>query len=94
MRKVGSRTVTHEDCVIHRELTEQLHSSIARLREDIEARVDPVLTEIADALELIVDLVAHTHDHALKNPGADQAARSRKRRAGLSGQPEDRQPDR
>ncbi|MGH8896807.1 MAG: hypothetical protein ACRDZ4_07240 [Egibacteraceae bacterium] len=59
--------VTHEDRVIHRELMKQLRSSIARLREDVEARVDPGLAEIADALELIVDLVTHTHDHTLEN---------------------------
>ncbi|MGH8904858.1 MAG: hypothetical protein ACRDYA_25040 [Egibacteraceae bacterium] len=59
--------MTPKDSVPYDELAEQLHSSIARLREDVEARTDPVLTEIARALELIVDIAIHAHDYALEN---------------------------
>lgn len=51
----------------HAELAAQLRESIARLRRDLEARTDPMLDEIAVALELILDLTTHAHDHALDN---------------------------
>ena len=40
---------------------------IARLREDVEARSDPVLGQIAQALEVLADLVTHSHDHTQDN---------------------------
>lgn len=47
----------------HAELIERLRDSIGRLRQNIEARSDPTLEEIAHALGLLLDLTAHTHDH-------------------------------
>lgn len=67
MRKEVAAAVNNEDYVTHGELAEKLQSSIARLREDVEARADPILTEIAYALELIVDIATHAHDYALEN---------------------------
>jgi hypothetical protein len=58
--------VTQQDHVANRELVEQLRLSIARLREDVEARGDPVLADIARALTLIVDLSIQAHQYALE----------------------------
>ena len=51
----------------HAELVAQLAGSIERLRTDIEPRSDPLLEEIADALEVILRLTTHAHDHAVEN---------------------------
>ncbi|HVL99105.1 MAG TPA: hypothetical protein VM324_07420 [Egibacteraceae bacterium] len=51
----------------HAALVEQLRDSVARLRLDLEARTDPLLEEVAHALELVIELNAHVHDHALAN---------------------------
>ncbi len=51
------------DLLTHEQLARQLRAIIARLREDVEARSDPVLEEIAQALEVLADLVTHSHDH-------------------------------
>lgn len=59
--------MTDDDHLTHAELAERLHASIEKLRQDLEARSDPMLTEIADALEVILGLVTHAHDHALEN---------------------------
>jgi hypothetical protein len=59
--------VTQEDHATHRELVEQLNLSITRLYEDVEARADPVLAEIAHALELLMTLSVKTHEYALDN---------------------------
>lgn len=59
--------MTDDDHVTHSTLAEQLRASIALLRQDVEARSDPVLGEIAHALELLLDLTTHAHDHALEN---------------------------
>ncbi len=56
-----------DDVLTHEQLTDQLRAIIARLREDVEARSDPVLGEIAQALEVIADLVTHSHDHTRDN---------------------------
>lgn len=57
----GSKTVTQA------ELVKRLRESIARLRQDIEARSDPLLDEVAHALELVIDLNEHVHTHAIAN---------------------------
>ncbi len=59
-----SDDATTTDDGSHADLAAQLRSSIARLCSDVEARSDPVLGEITHALELILRLTAHTHDHA------------------------------
>lgn len=59
--------MTDDDHVTHAELAEQLHGSIRRLRENVETRSDPMLEELASALELLLDLTKHAHDHALDN---------------------------
>lgn len=59
--------MTHDDHRTHAELAEQLVDSIQRLRLDVEARSDPVLGEIAHALEVILELTTHAHAHAVTN---------------------------
>lgn len=59
--------MTEGDDRTHRALAAQLKESIRRLRQDIESRSDPVLEEVAKALELTLDLTTHAHDHALDN---------------------------
>lgn len=59
--------MTDDDHVTHVELAERLQQSIHRLREDIKSRSDPLLSEVAHALELVHDLSRHAHDHALQN---------------------------
>lgn len=59
--------MTDGDQDTHAALAEELKASIGRLREDVEARSDPVLGEIAHALQLLLDLSAHTHHHAIEN---------------------------
>jgi hypothetical protein len=49
-----------EDSLSRRQLLDQLRLIIARLWEDLEARSDPVLEEIARALEVVVELIADT----------------------------------
>jgi hypothetical protein len=50
----------------HAELARELAASIERLREDVESRTDPILEEIAHALEVILRLTTHVHDHAVE----------------------------
>lgn len=57
----------------HAELAAELRASIERLRTDIESRSDPMLEEIAHALELLLSLTAHAHEHAVTN--SDRLAR-------------------
>jgi hypothetical protein len=59
--------MTDDDHVTHTALAAQLHESISRLRADIESRGDPMLEEIAHALDVILELTSHAHDHALEN---------------------------
>ncbi|MGH3664934.1 MAG: hypothetical protein ACRDU8_02380 [Egibacteraceae bacterium] len=59
--------MTEDDHRTHAALAEQLVSSIERLRSDVEARSDPVLEEIARAMEILLRLTTHAHDHALDN---------------------------
>lgn len=59
--------MTEGDHTTHAELAEQLRESIARLRTDVESRSDAILGEIAHAMELILGLTTHAHDHALTN---------------------------
>lgn len=59
--------MTDDDHRTHSELAEQLTASIAKLRADVEARSDPVMEEIASALETLLELTAHAHEHALDN---------------------------
>lgn len=51
----------------HAELARELTASIDRLRKDIEARSDPMLEEVANAMEVLLRLTSHAHDHALQN---------------------------
>ena len=51
----------------HAELARELTASINRLRTDIEARSDPMLEEVANAMEVLLRLTSHAHDHALEN---------------------------
>jgi hypothetical protein len=51
----------------HRELATELRATIERIKLDVEARSDPVLTEVVTALELVVEITTHAHDHALEN---------------------------
>lgn len=51
----------------HAELARELTASIARLRSDVEARSDPMLEEVANAMEVLLRLTSHAHDHALLN---------------------------
>lgn len=51
----------------HAELAADLAASIERLRTDIESRSDPMLEEVAHAMELILRLTTHAHDHAVTN---------------------------
>ena len=51
----------------HAELARELTASIERLRTDIESRTDPLLEEVAHALELLLRLTTHAHDHAVAN---------------------------
>lgn len=51
----------------HAELARELTASINRLRTDMEARSDPMLEEVANAMEVLLRLTAHAHDHALEN---------------------------
>ncbi len=55
------------DHTTHAELARELTDSIARLRTDIESRSDPLLEEVANALEVILRLTTHAHDHAVAN---------------------------
>lgn len=59
--------MTAGDHTTHAELAAELAASIERLRLDVEARSDPMLEEIAHALELILGLTTHAHDHAVTN---------------------------
>jgi BMFP domain-containing protein YqiC len=59
--------MTEDDHVTHAKLAEQLRGSIERLRTDVESRGDPMLEEIAHALDVILELTTHAHDHALQN---------------------------
>lgn len=59
--------MTTGDHTTHRELAAELAGSIERLRSDVESRSDPILEEIADALELILGLTTHAHEHAVAN---------------------------
>lgn len=69
--------MTDDDHTTHAELAAQLTASIGRLREDIESRSDPLLEEIAHAMELILRLTTHAHDHALENSTRLKALDSR-----------------
>lgn len=51
----------------HAALARELQASIARLRTDIESRSDPLLEEVANAIELMLRLTTHAHDHAMTN---------------------------
>lgn len=46
-------------------LIEHLRESIGRLRQDLGARSDPLLDEVAHALGLLLDLASHAHQHAV-----------------------------
>lgn len=59
--------MTDDDHTTHAELAGELASSIQRLRRDIESRSDPILEEVAHAMEVILQLTTHAHDHALEN---------------------------
>jgi hypothetical protein len=74
--------MTEGDHQTHKELAAQLRQSIQRLREDVEARGDPMLDEIARALEVILDLTTHAHDHALENRDRIQELARRAERQG------------
>ena len=50
----------------HAELARELAESIQRLNQDVESRTDPILEELAHALEVILRLTTHVHDHAVE----------------------------
>jgi hypothetical protein len=56
-----------DDHITHAALCEQLATSIERLRVDIESRSDPILEEIANAMDVILQITTHAHDHAVEN---------------------------
>ena len=49
----------------HAALARELADSIERLRQDVESRTDPILEEVAHALDVILRLTTHVHDHAV-----------------------------
>ncbi len=51
----------------HAELARELAASLERLRTDIESRSDPILEEVANAIDILLRLTTHAHDHALTN---------------------------
>ncbi|HUH08480.1 MAG TPA: hypothetical protein VML96_11845 [Egibacteraceae bacterium] len=53
--------------ITHQALAAQLRDSIQRLRRDVESRSDPILDEVAHALDLILEITTHAHDHAIAN---------------------------
>jgi len=55
--------MTDDDHTTHAALAAELADSIKRLRLDVASRSDPILEEIAHALEL----TTHAHDHSLDN---------------------------
>ena len=59
--------MTDDDHTTHAALADELTSSIERLRQDIESRSDPILEEVAHALDVILQLTTHAHDHAVEN---------------------------
>jgi hypothetical protein len=59
--------MTEGDHETHAELARELTASIDRLRSDIESRTDPLLEEVAHALEILLRLTTHAHDHAVAN---------------------------
>lgn len=50
----------------HATLARELADSIERLRTDVESRTDPILEELAHALDVILRLTTHVHDHAVE----------------------------
>ena len=50
-----------------RVLTERLRDSIGRLRRDLEARSDPLLAEVVDVAELLLELTSRAHERAADN---------------------------
>ena len=50
----------------HAQLARELAASIERLRRDVESRSDPILEELANALDLILRLTTHVHEHAVE----------------------------
>jgi hypothetical protein len=70
--------MTHDDHHhTHTELAARLRESIATIRQDVEARSDSVLAELAHALETLVEITTHAHDHALENRGRIEAIEAR-----------------
>jgi hypothetical protein len=59
--------MTDDDHTTHAKLAAELAGSIERLRRDIESRSDPILEEVANAMEVILRLTTHAHDHAVEN---------------------------
>jgi hypothetical protein len=53
------------DGATHADLAEQLQATISRLRTEIQARSDATLADLTDALELLLQLTTHVHDHAV-----------------------------
>jgi hypothetical protein len=60
-----------EDSLSRQQLLDQLRLIIARLWEDLEARSDPVLEEIARALDVVVELIADTPTSGIPTSGTD-----------------------
>ena len=50
----------------HAQLARELAESIERLNQDVESRSDPILEELAHALDVILRLTTHVHDHAVE----------------------------
>jgi hypothetical protein len=61
--------MTADDQPTHGALADELRATLRRLRSDIEARSDPVLEDVTSAIELLLDIASHAHQHALENRG-------------------------
>jgi hypothetical protein len=68
---------SEHDHQTHAALAQELRATIGRIREDMEARSDPVLSELVQALELVLQLTTHAHEHALENRGRIEALEGR-----------------
>ncbi|MGH8906712.1 MAG: hypothetical protein ACRD0K_09390 [Egibacteraceae bacterium] len=65
--------MTREDSPTCGQLLSELRSIIVRLREAVEARSDPALEEIANALDVICKLLARSWDRAAAEDGPSPA---------------------
>lgn len=59
--------MTKGDHTTHEDLAARLRETLQRLRQDLSARSDTTLEELAGALDLVLDLTTHVHEHAVEN---------------------------